>query len=65
LLASSGAATGHTFNLPGFSGSTEADVNAFVSANNMFSSGAQPSAYVDSGASVTAFTGTGTSCPTP
>jgi len=65
LLGVSGAAAGHTFNLPGYVGSSEANVEAFVGANNTAVGGAVYDAYFDSPATVAAFTGTGSTCPTP
>ena len=67
IVGSSGAASGHTFNLPGLSTSTEAGVESFLSNNNTSSpaGGFTTNAYTDAPATFAAFTGTGTSCPTP
>ncbi|MBI4751831.1 MAG: hypothetical protein HY774_25385 [Acidobacteria bacterium] len=65
FLGSSGAAAGHTFNLPGLSPTgTEVGVQNFVAANNTMN-GTVVDAYADSPATFAAFTGTGTSCSTP
>jgi hypothetical protein len=65
LVGVSGAAAGHTFNLPGYTGSTLANVQTFLANANLNSSATAVSAYADSPAPVSAFTGIGTSCPTP
>lgn len=65
VMGSSGDATGHVFNLPGYAGSTTANVESFVAANNDITGGATYVAYADAPATAAAFTGTGTSCPTP
>jgi hypothetical protein len=63
IVGSSGAAAGHTFNLPGLATFTEAGVEAFLAANNTGSFTVD--AYADAPATFAAFTGSGTSCPTP
>jgi len=64
IVGSSGAAAGHTFNLPGYAGgASAANIKTFLSGNN---SGAfTTDAYADAPATLAAFTGTGVSCPTP
>ncbi len=64
-LGASGAASGHTFNLPGYAGGGLAGVQAFVSSNNSIAGGAAYIAYADAPATAAAFTGTGGVCPTP
>ncbi|HEX6313683.1 MAG TPA: hypothetical protein VFZ73_02445, partial [Gemmatimonadaceae bacterium] len=64
IVGASGAAAGHTFNLPGYvGGANELNVESFLAANNsgLFTT----DAYVDAPATAAAFTGTGTTCPTP
>jgi hypothetical protein len=63
IVGSSGAAAGHTFNLPGLTTNTEAAIEAFLSGNN--SGSFTSDAYADAPATFAAFTGSGTSCPTP
>jgi Bacterial Ig domain/RTX calcium-binding nonapeptide repeat (4 copies)/Cadherin domain len=64
IVGSSGAASGHTFNLPGYAGgASQTNIQNFLQANNTGSF--TTSAYADSPATFAAFTGTGTSCPTP
>ena len=63
IVGSSGAATGHTFNLPGLPTSTEAGIESFIQGNNAGSFTSD--ACVDAPATFGAFNGTGTSCPTP
>jgi hypothetical protein len=64
IVGSSGAAAGHTFNLPGFPGPTNlAQVRNFLQNNNAGTF--QTDAYADAPATAAAFTGVGTSCPTP
>jgi Bacterial cadherin-like domain/Bacterial Ig domain/RTX calcium-binding nonapeptide repeat (4 copies) len=63
IVGSSGAASGHPFVLPGLTTSTEAGVESFMQNNNTGSFTSD--AYADSPATFGAFTGTGTSCPTP
>lgn len=65
LLGVSGAAAGHPFNLPGYTGTTLANVQTFLANANTNSSATAVSAYADPPAAPSAFTGTGTSCPTP
>jgi hypothetical protein len=67
IVGSSGAASGHTFNLPGLSTSTEAGVESFLLNNNTSSpaGGFTTDAFADAPATFAAFTGNGTSCPTP
>jgi hypothetical protein len=64
IVGSSGAASGHTFNLPGYAGgANQTNIQNFLQANNTGSF--TTSAYADAPATFSAFTGTGTSCPTP
>lgn len=64
IVGSSGAAAGHTFNLPTYAGGANlTNVQNFIQANNAGSF--TTSAYADAPATASAFTGTGTSCPTP
>jgi hypothetical protein len=63
IVGSSGAAAGHTFNLPGLSSSTEAAVESFLTNNNTGSFTVD--AYADAPATFAAFTGVGTGCGTP
>ncbi|HUQ05931.1 MAG TPA: hypothetical protein VM261_25690 [Kofleriaceae bacterium] len=65
FLGASGAAAGHTFNLPGYVGSNPGNVQTFVSGNNSIGGGASYFAYTDVGVPASAFTGSGTSCPLP
>lgn len=62
-ITASGAGAGHTFNLPGYVGTTLANVAGFIGGNN------PPTATVlvqtDAPVTAAAFTGTGTTCPTP
>ena len=62
-MGSSGAAAGHTFNLPGLSTFTEAGIESFLSSNNTGSF--TTDAYADAPATFAAFTGVGTTCNTP
>jgi hypothetical protein len=65
FVAASGVGPGgHTFNLPGYAGGANlANVQAFLQANN---AGAfTTTAIVDPPATAAAFTGVGTTCPTP
>jgi hypothetical protein len=64
-LIASGAATGHTFNLPGYAGGSTAAVQSFVGANNTISGGATYVVSTDPPVTASAFTGTGSTCPTP
>jgi hypothetical protein len=64
-LGSSGNNGGHAFNLPGYAGASNlANVDAFVTGNNTLVGSLTVQAYDDNGGQG-AFTGTGTSCPTP
>jgi hypothetical protein len=63
IVGSSGAASGHTFNLPGLATFTESGVENFIQGNNTGSF--TTDAFADAPATFAAFTGTGTSCPTP
>ena len=65
IVGASGAASGHTFNLPGLATSTEAGVESFLSNNNTITATTATDAYVDAPATFGAFTGSGASCPTP
>jgi len=64
IVGASGAAAGHTFNLPTYAGGANlTNVQNFIQANNAGSF--TTSAYNDPPATAAAFTGTGTTCPTP
>ena len=64
LVGASGAAAGHTFNLPTYAGGANlTNVQNFLQGNNAGSF--TTSAYNDPPATPAAFTGSGTSCPTP
>jgi hypothetical protein len=69
ILGSDGAASGHNFNLPGYTGGASfTNVQNFVQANNAGSF--TTNAFADAPATAAAFIGTGppgdsTSCPTP
>jgi hypothetical protein len=63
VVGSSGANGGHSFRLPGLPTSTEAGVESFLTTNNTGSFTVD--AYADAPATFAAFTGTGTTCPTP
>jgi dihydroxyacetone kinase len=67
LIVASGAGggPGHTFNLPGYAGSTIADVVGFLGANNPPPAATVFAVRTDAPVTAAAFTGTGTSCPTP
>ena len=67
LIVASGAGggPGHTFNLPGYAGSTIADVAGFLAANNPPPAATVFAVRTDAPVTAAAFTGTGTSCPTP
>ena len=65
FVGASGAAAGHTFNLPGYVGATTAAVQSFIASANMKPSATAVTAFTDPGVPVSAFTGTGTGCPTP
>jgi VCBS repeat-containing protein len=65
IVGSSGAASGHTFRLPGLVTFTEAGVESFLAANNTPAGSFTVDAFADAPATFAAFTGTGTSCPTP
>ncbi|HJQ25673.1 MAG TPA: hypothetical protein VKA60_17255, partial [Blastocatellia bacterium] len=62
IVGSSGAAAGHTFNLPGYAGGANAtNIQNFIAGNNTMNT-ATVSAYADAPATLAAFTGSGTSC---
>jgi hypothetical protein len=69
IVGSSGAASGHNFNLPGYAGGANlTNVQNFIQGNNTGSF--TTNAYADAPATAAAFIGTGppgnsTSCPTP
>jgi large repetitive protein len=64
IVGASGAATGHTFNLPGYAGGASLpNVMTFIQGKN--SGSFTTEAYVDDPATASAFTGTGTTCLTP
>ena len=63
IVASSGAGSGHSFNLPGLATFTEAGVENFIQGNNAGSF--TTDAYEDPPATFSAFTGVGTACSTP
>jgi large repetitive protein len=64
IVGASGAAAGHAFNLPTFAVAANAsNIQGFLAANNTGSF--TTNAYVDAPATFSAFTGTGTTCPTP
>jgi hypothetical protein len=64
IVGSSGAAAGHTFNLPTYAGGASfTNVQNFIQGNNTGSF--TTTAYADAPATAAAFTGSGTSCPTP
>lgn len=65
IVGASGAAAGHTFNLPGYVGTTLAQVQTFIKNNNLNPATTVVTAYTDAPVTPTAFTGLGTSCPTP
>jgi hypothetical protein len=67
LIVASGAGggPGHTFNLPGYAGSTIADVVGFLGANNPPPAATVFAVSTDAPVTAAAFTGSGTSCPTP
>ena len=65
IVGASGAATGHAFNLPGYVGTTLAQVQSFIQNNNSLPASTTVQAYVDAPVTPAAFTGTGTTCPTP
>jgi hypothetical protein len=64
IVGSSGTNGGHSFNLPGYAGGANlTNVQNFLLANN---AGAFiTNAYADAPATAAAFTGSGTTCPTP
>ncbi|MDT5269850.1 MAG: trimeric autotransporter adhesin [Acidobacteriota bacterium] len=65
IVGASGAAAGHTFNLPGYAGGANlTNVQNFIAANNTMNSSVV-SAYNDPPATAAAFTGVGTGCGTP
>ncbi len=64
IVGASGAAAGHTFNLPTYvGGAVLANVESFLAGNNAGSF--TTNAYTDPPVTAAAFTGVGTSCPTP
>jgi len=64
IVGASGAAAGHTFNLPTYAGGANlTNVQNFIQGNN--SGSFTTSAYTDAPVTASAFTGTGTGCPTP
>jgi hypothetical protein len=65
IVGASGAGSGHTFVLPGYAGSSLANVQTFIQNNNLIPGSTAVFAYVDAPATVGQFVGTGTSCPTP
>jgi hypothetical protein len=66
IVGASGAAIGHTFNLPGYAGGANlANVQTFIQNNNLNPGSTAVVAYTDPPVTPAAFTGTGTSCPTP
>jgi hypothetical protein len=63
-VGASGAAAGHTFNLPSYAGGASLpNVQTFIQNNNAGSF--ITNAYADAPATAAAFTGVGSSCPTP
>jgi hypothetical protein len=65
FIVSSGAAAGHTFNLPGYAGGANlTNVQNFIAGNNTMN-GTTVSASNDPPATAAAFTGVGTGCGTP
>jgi hypothetical protein len=65
IVGVSGAAAGHTFNLPGYAGGASlVNVQNFIIGNNTMN-GASVSAYNDPPATAAQFTGVGTGCGTP
>jgi hypothetical protein len=66
IVGASGSAAGHTFNLPGYAGGANlANVEAFIRNNNLNPGTTAVVAYTDPPVTAAAFTGSGTSCPTP
>ena len=65
IVGASGAAAGHTFVLPGLATFTQAGVETFIKNNNVLPASTAVSAYTDAPVTFSAFTGTGTTCPTP
>jgi hypothetical protein len=64
MVGSSGAASGHVFNLPTYAGGANlTNVETFIANNNTGSF--TTNAYNDPPATASAFTGTGTNCSTP
>ncbi|MFO1312326.1 MAG: Ig-like domain-containing protein [Burkholderiales bacterium] len=64
IVGSSGAGAGHAFNLPTYAGGASlANVQTFLQGNN--SGTFITNAYADAPATAAAFTGLGTTCPTP
>ena len=66
IVGASGSAVGHTFNLPGYAGGANlANVQTFIQNNNLNPGSTAVVAYTDPPVTAAAFTGSGTSCPTP
>jgi len=66
IVGASGAAVGHTFNLPGYAGGANlANVQTFIQNNNLNPGSTAVFAYTDPPVTPAAFTGSGSSCPTP
>lgn len=64
IVGASGAAAGHAFNLPGYAGGANlTNVQNFIQGNNTGTFTTQ--AYTDTPVTASAFTGTGSTCPTP
>jgi hypothetical protein len=62
-VAAGGAGSGHTFNLPGYVGSSLADVQAFLALKNTVTGTTAYNAVAHAPAGADDFTGTGMSCP--
>jgi hypothetical protein len=66
IVGASGAAAGHTFNLPGYAGGANlANVQSFIQNNNLNPGTTAVNAYTDAPVTAAAFTGVGTTCSTP
>jgi hypothetical protein len=66
IVGASGAAAGHTFNLPGYAGGANlTNVQNFINTNNLNGGATAVTAYFDAPATAAAFTGAGVNCPTP
>jgi hypothetical protein len=66
IVGASGAAAGHTFNLPGYAGGANlANVQSFIQNNNLNPGTTAVTAYTDAPVTAAAFTGVGTTCSTP